>query len=260
MVEGVVIFMKGIEYRFIDDDVEIKTCRDNIHASKAHMHKELSIGYITKGSTVLDINNTRYLFKEGDAMLIYPFTSHKCQPVNRDCWEYTMIYVNKKLFNAKEDIGIKRLRGENFEKLKRLSKFLISRASKEEKENEILNILEKFVEEKDIEISLKSSEIMNEIKSYIDYNFLETLTLEKIENAFHLDRFSLIKEFKKEFNTTPSAYQLQLKVNYSKSLLCKDSNLADIAIKSGFYDQAHFTREFKKAYGVTPLKYYKDIH
>ncbi|MDD6211169.1 MAG: helix-turn-helix domain-containing protein [Bacteroidales bacterium] len=35
----------------------------------------------------------------------------------------------------------------------------------------------------------------------------------------------------------------------------KDSDLMDIAINSGYYDQNHFTKEFKKYTGLSPLIY-----
>ena len=72
---------------------------------------------------------------------------------------------------------------------------------------------------------------------------------------FHIDKFKLIRSFKKLYNITPSAYQLQLKVDYSKQLMKTEPDLISVALASGFYDQAHFTREFKKTTGMTPRYY-----
>jgi AraC-like DNA-binding protein len=33
------------------------------------------------------------------------------------------------------------------------------------------------------------------------------------------------------------------------------STIADIAAQAGFYDQSHFTRTFKRKFGLTPQEY-----
>jgi AraC-like DNA-binding protein len=35
------------------------------------------------------------------------------------------------------------------------------------------------------------------------------------------------------------------------------STIADIAAQAGFYDQSHFTRTFKRKYGLTPHDYWR---
>lgn len=49
-----------------------------------------------------------------------------------------------------------------------------------------------------------------------------------------------------DFETTPNAYKNQLRLDYAKHLLLEKDKLSDVSVMSGFYDQAHFTREFKK--------------
>lgn len=261
--------MKGIEYyrEGSFDMIEIKTCCDDLHAYKSHIHQELSIGYITKGSTILDVNEKEYYIEAGEAVIIYPFVSHKCQPIDINNWEFTMIYIDnefcKGIFDnlaAKNSIGVKKLGDNEFEQIKRLSDFLKSDASGFDKEVKLTNTLKELFSKCDIDIQFQSSKEMSSIKKYIEDHFLDILQLKNIEDKFDTNKFSLIRNFKSKFNTTPNAYQLQLKVNYGKTLLKESNDIVDIALRAGFYDQAHFTKEFKKAYGITPLQYYKAIH
>ena len=55
--------------------------------------------------------------------------------------------------------------------------------------------------------------------------------------------------------TTPAAFHLQCRVAQAKELMSKGADVLDACTALGFYDQAHFIREFKKMYGVTPGKY-----
>ncbi|WP_432403458.1 AraC family transcriptional regulator [Wukongibacter sp. M2B1] len=261
--------MKGIEYYREEsfDMIEVKTCCDDLHAYKSHLHHELSIGYIKKGATILNVNGEEYHMEAGEAVIIYPYVSHICQPEDINNWEFTMIYIDNEFCKGicnnsvvKNSIGIKRLGDDEFEQIKDLSNLLKSNVSSFDKEVELTNTLNELFSKCDIDIQFQSSKKMNLIKKYIEEHFLDTIQLKDMEAEFDINKFSLIRNFKSKFNTTPNAYQLQLKVDYGKELLKRSNNIVDIALKAGFYDQAHFTREFKKAHGITPLQYYKAIH
>lgn len=263
-----VVAMKGIEYYRSEafNMIEIKTCFDYYHAYKKHIHEELSMGFIEKGASILDVNGIDYHIKAGEAVIIYPYVSHKCQPIDINNWAFTMIYIDtdfcKGIFaNAakKNSIGVKKMSSYEFEQIKHLSSILKSDAKRFDKEVELTNILNEIFKHCDIDIQFQSCKKIKAIKDYIEEHFLETLELKDIEEEFNINKFSLIRNFKNIYNTTPNAYQLQLKVNYGKHLLQRSSDIVDIALKAGFYDQAHFTKEFKNAYGITPLQYHKAI-
>jgi len=247
--------------------IEVKTCSNDLHSYRDHLHEELSVGYIEKGSTCLNINGRDYYMYEHEAVIIYPFVSHKCQPVDIMNWKFTMIYIDGKFckeildgMDAKHSIGIKRLGDMEFFKIKKLAEFLKSNESSYNKEIELICTLVEIFDACDMDIKLENDKKMEAIKEYIGGRFLEVIQLCDMEREFNINKFVLIRSFKRKFNATPNAYQLQLKINYGKHLLRSCDNIADIALKAGFYDQAHFSREFKKAYGVTPLQYYKATH
>lgn len=261
--------LKGINYYRSEafKMIEVKTCSNELHSYKDHLHEELSVGYIEKGATRLNVNGREYFIGEGEAVIIYPFVSHKCQPVDIMNWEFTMIYIDGEFCGEilegpdnKQSIGIKKLGEAELQKIKKLAEFLKSDESSCNKEIELAGTLIEIFEACDLDIKLESSEKTDLIREYIEEHFLEEIKLGDIEKKFGINKFSLIRSFKSRYNSTPGAYQLQLRINYGRHLLKSCGNIADIALKAGFYDQAHFTREFKKAYGVTPLQYYKDIH
>jgi AraC-like DNA-binding protein len=61
--------------------------------------------------------------------------------------------------------------------------------------------------------------------------------------------------FKDGVGLTPHAYQDQLRVRLAKQLLAQQAPIAQAAVEAGFYDQAHLTRHFKRAVGITPGRY-----
>lgn len=260
--------MKGVEYYRSEafSIHEIKTCMNDLHAYKDHLHQELSIGYIDKGESILNISGVDYNIKAGEAVIIYPYVSHKCQPIDSNNWEFTMIYIESKFYEGvilnldnTNSIGIKKFGDYEFNQIKKLSAVLKSNISGFDKEIELVNTLIQLFTTCDINIQLQTSKKIEPIKTFIEEHFLEVMTLKDLEDKFGVNKFALIRSFKNEFNTTPNAYQLQLKANYAKQLLISSDNITDIALQSGFYDQAHFTKEFKKAYGITPLQYQRAL-
>lgn len=251
--------------------IEVKTCDDSLHAYKNHVHEELSLGIVQRGSTNLNVYGKDYCINAGEAIIIYPFVSHMCRPVDLNDWSYTMVYVDPVFIKglleyrkASDLIGIIKLNKNAFIEIKKLVDILKSDVDRFIKEVELTSLLIDLTETVDIHIKMNTEQPMNQtitdLKFYIDSHFLETLCLDELESRFNANKFAMIRNFKSLFNTTPSAYQLQLKINHGKSLLKHSDDIVNIALNAGFYDQAHFTKEFKKAYGITPLQYYKSIH
>ena len=57
------------------------------------------------------------------------------------------------------------------------------------------------------------------------------------------------------YGTSPHRYALLRRLDFARSQLRDGMPLAELALSAGFADQAHFTRMFKSAYGMTPGRY-----
>lgn len=79
----------------------------------------------------------------------------------------------------------------------------------------------------------------------------------ELETTSGLSRFELARQFRAVAGTSPYRYSLLRRLDAARGLLATDSSLADIALATGFADQAHFTRKFIAAYGLSPARYRK---
>ncbi len=77
----------------------------------------------------------------------------------------------------------------------------------------------------------------------------------ELEAITGLTRYDLARQFKSLVGTSPYRYSLMRRLDSARQRIRTDQSLADIAFGAGFADQAHFTRKFKAAYGVTPARY-----
>jgi AraC family transcriptional regulator len=71
-----------------------------------------------------------------------------------------------------------------------------------------------------------------------------------------LSRSHFSRAFKQMTGVPPHRFQLQLRIEKAKALLCTPGRrMADIAMLCGFTDQSHFNRRFKQLVGLTPLEW-----
>jgi AraC-like DNA-binding protein len=63
--------------------------------------------------------------------------------------------------------------------------------------------------------------------------------------------------FRQAVGLPPHAYQLQLRLSHARNLLAQGFPISYVAHETGFFDQTHFTKQFKRHVGVTPGTYRK---
>lgn len=74
----------------------------------------------------------------------------------------------------------------------------------------------------------------------------------ELEDVSGLDRFSLARQFRASLGTSPHRYLVMRRLEKARGMIGSGRSLVDIALETGFSDQAHFTRHFKRTHGMTP--------
>ncbi len=83
----------------------------------------------------------------------------------------------------------------------------------------------------------------------------DDISLQDLADLAGLSRFHLTRLFQRRFGLAPSTYLRLLRLERAKRLLAAGDAPAGVAASFGFSDQAHLTRRFKAAYGMTPGRY-----
>ena len=78
---------------------------------------------------------------------------------------------------------------------------------------------------------------------------------EELEAETGLTRYDLARQFRLWCGTSPYRYLLMRRLDDARRLIEQSRPLSDVALDAGFADQAHFTRTFKAAFGLTPARY-----
>jgi AraC-like DNA-binding protein len=96
------------------------------------------------------------------------------------------------------------------------------------------------------------------IKQACDYliaNYAENISLEKLARIANLSPFHFNRVFSGQFGIPPHAFQVQLRISQAKRFLREGMEIAQAALQTGFADQSHLTRHFKRVIGITPGEY-----
>jgi AraC family transcriptional regulator len=79
--------------------------------------------------------------------------------------------------------------------------------------------------------------------------------MSQIANTAAVHPAHLSRAFRKHFHKTPGEYVRDLRAMHAIELLKRDLPLAEIAMSCGFYDQSHFSRAFKRRFGLSPARF-----
>lgn len=90
---------------------------------------------------------------------------------------------------------------------------------------------------------------------YLQDCFHENVSLAQLADLAGLSAFHLARVFTKEIGVPPHSYQLQIRLKKATDLLAAGKPLVEVALATGFCDQSHFQKAFKRKFGITPGQY-----
>jgi len=92
-------------------------------------------------------------------------------------------------------------------------------------------------------------------KQFIEDNFREPISLDRLAALVGLTRFSLAKHFRQRVGVSPYRYVCEVRVRHAQRMMAQGFRLTDVASEVGFFDQSHLARHFKRSCGMTPREY-----
>lgn len=104
------------------------------------------------------------------------------------------------------------------------------------------------------------SPVVKNIISYIDFHFMEDLSLSYFADMFNITKTYLSSLFKKETGSTLTDFIHQIRMRRAITLMNSSTlPVTEIAEACGYHDISYFIRIFKKNYKISPKQYQKNI-
>lgn len=240
------------------------------HEFEKHIHNLYCVGLITSGKRLFTIQGTEYLLQKNDMYICNPDDVHTCSSVDGKDNSYLVLCIAPELIqtmhSTSHDEAEYKIRFTNvFPKescihieFRKLCRLLESEIMILKKEEQLYSFLEKLYcefqdKEKTQETETDKAGIrILEIKDFIQNHCTSDFLLADISSMFKFSPFYINRMFKKEIGISLHCYQIQMRIEKSRKLLAEGLSISDAAVSSGFTDQSHFHRFFKKYVGVTP--------
>ena len=157
-------------------------------------------------------------------------------------------------------VGAQELLGLNYSYLTELSKV----TDLDELLFKVTRVLENFIAKVSLGKEKKRKVRFQRMRDFIHRNFTRKITARDVAKEAGLSVGRALHLFREETGMALTGYINKMKVDYGKYLLLNsDIQLAELADQLGYYDQSHFTKNFKKFEKITPshfrLKYKTDF-
>ena len=253
---------------------------------------DYEIIYVADGKCVLTVEDVPYICKKGDAVLIPPGIPHKFECTDNDFVQphmhFDLIYnhnstltpISFKNTSHMTESEKKLIQSNFFEGLDIPYVFKPLDADKFKKL--LYSVIRYFSEGKTLCVMARTLELVElilmqfgssrtspketanntavTVKNYIENNFMQLLSLDALALQFHINKFTLIRNFKSEFGINIMEFYRGKRIEYAKKALCETGlSISDIGEQLCFNDIYSFSRFFKNFVGISPSEYRKKI-
>ncbi|MGY3978227.1 helix-turn-helix domain-containing protein [Aeromonas mytilicola] len=248
--------------------IEARAVQDGRHVCyDKHSHAHFSIGAITGGHSHYLNQRSRQEVGPGSLVLMNPEEVHACNPIADQPWSYLMFYLDTDwLRSQQEEAGL----GSEFrpfdmtasrdpllyQGLQHLHHQLVEAPDPLAREvachlfsrQLLARLTPARWDDRPPQHLQRAAELMQDDSA-------SPLSLSQLSAAAGLTPSHFVRAFSQHYGMTPHAYLLDRRIRHARTLLKQGQPLAEVALASGFADQAHFQRQFKRRVAATPGQY-----
>jgi len=233
-------------------DVHLRT-----FAFEPHRHDTYAIGITTHGVQTFEYRGTRRVCLPGQLHVLHPDETHDGRAGTGDGFGYRILYIAPEL--VREALGD---RGLPFvaDPVQRATPALVEALRDLDDPIDDLAAAAITAAVADTLASLAGVQCETGVdfgaaalaREYLDAHPAEQTTSQTLEAVTGTDRYALARFFRRAFGTSPDRYRVLRMVENAKDAVERGESLVRAAALAGFADQSHFTRQFKRTYGLTP--------
>ncbi|MFM4830293.1 AraC family transcriptional regulator [Aeromonas rivipollensis] len=248
--------------------LEARAVQDGRHVCyDKHSHAHFSIGAITGGHSHYLNQRSRQEVGPGSLVLMNPEEVHACNPIADQPWSYLMFYLDTDwLRGQQEEAGL----GSEFrpfdmtasrdpllyQGLQHLHHQLVQAPDPLAREvachlfsrQLLARLTPARWDDRPPQHLQRAAELMQDDSA-------SPLSLSQLSAVAGLTPSHFVRAFSHHYGMTPHAYLLDRRIRHARTLLKQGQPLAEVALASGFADQAHFQRQFKRRVAATPGQY-----
>ena len=253
-------------------NLELLRAKYITHSFSPHIHEGFAIGVIADGVEQFTCCGSVYAAPANSIVIINPGEVHTGHAGVETGWSYRMFYPDATMLQqvASEVAGHKKflpyfptpvIQDKQLAKYLNSLHFILENSVLQlERETNFLWTMSQLVARHSTPKSQlrtigREHQAVKRVQEYLDVHYAEHILLDRLAKVADLSSFHLIRVFRRQVGLPPHAYLKQVRIKQAKILLRKSEPIAQVAFATGFVDQSHLTKQFKRIVGVTPKQY-----
>lgn len=254
-------------------DLPIEAMRAHFvrHVYDRHSHDAYLFGVTEQGVQAFRCRGSTRASAAGMIMAFNPDDPHDGHAVARDGFTYAMLHLGTDLVAdiladaqgrraglplfTEPVVGDEPLAG----RLRRLNALLLDGATRLEAQElvmgAVLAMVERYASQPVAVPTPRGSGAPSRVRDLLHDCFADDLSADDLARAVGLSRFQLYRQFRERYRIPTSAYLRQVRLREARRRLAEGEAIAQVAFATGFADQSHLTRWFRRTYGITPSVY-----
>lgn len=104
-----------------------------------------------------------------------------------------------------------------------------------------------------------AAQVAQHARDIIDADPVAAVSIAAIAQHLSVSTAHLVRSFHRSFGIPPHQYVIGRRLDVARRRLLAGDDAAGVAAITGFYDQAHFTRHFKRLLATTPTRYQRSV-
>ncbi|GAA4787307.1 AraC family transcriptional regulator [Streptomyces ziwulingensis] len=242
--------------------VEVFHARFTEYAYPMHVHEAWTLLIVDSGAVSYDLDRQRHGTPHDTVSLLPPHVAHNGSPATPGGFRKRVLYLDASRLGEEligpavdgpdlRDPVLRRRVGQLHTALARPGDEL-------EAESRLTLVGERLrghLRPADARPPRRDPGLARHLRELLDERVVQGLTLDEATALLPAHPAHLVRAFSAAYGIAPHQYLMSRRVDRARRLLLAGRAPAEVATATGFYDQSHLTRHFKKLVGVPPGRY-----
>jgi AraC-like DNA-binding protein len=238
-------------------------------AYQKHRHDTYAVGVTDSGVQEFDYRGSSHASTPGQVVVLYPDEVHDGRAGTSEGFGYRIVYVEPSALSE----AVRDLRGKPYPlpfvgepvSTNAILSRSIDAVFREPLESLtvdslIVNLAEGLLAGERGAVRAPASRrvdvpAVERARQFLDAERTRVVHSTELEAITGLTRYDLARQFRIMLGTSPHRYLLMRRLELAREHIHRGHPLVEVACDAGFADQAHFTRAFRSAFGLTPAHY-----
>lgn len=228
------------------------------HRFGRHTHESYVLAAMEEGGEAFEQRGARHNAPVGTLVLLEPDVAHTGEAMCAQPWAYRALYVGREWFRHPPRFPNPVIADPAlFARIRAFHQALARNPEPLWAETELAAILGFLARVHGTELPPEDPVLnhrlgIERVREYLKGNLKRQVRLEELAAVAGVGKFHLLRLFKKATGLTPYEYLVQARVRSAMFLLRSGHASTFVAHETGFTDQSHLNRHFKRLVGVPP--------